>query len=312
MSRARISTCSITRSGGANNDTCRPMISSAVKPKRRSAALFQLVTVPSQELPSTPVNGVLVPGVTIPGGRQAILPGNAPWGPAINEFMPNDVSIPDAGLFGSFLNSNFLFNLALDAAKQNNLAKVLAEPTLTTLTGREAKFLSGGEFPIPVPGQNGQTTIEFKQFGVGVSFLPVVLSDGRINLNVNVDVSDLVDSTLVLSPFGSNTSFTVPRLQKRSASGVVELADGQTMGLAGLLNDNLKEVITKFPGLGSLPVLGALFRSQQYQKGQTELVILVTPHLAKPIARGSVTLPTDKFQEPTDSDFYIWGRTEHH
>jgi len=274
-------------------------------------ATFPQVVFPSQTLPGTVVNGVLVPGVTIPGGRQAILPGDAPWGPAINEFMPNAASIPESGLFGSFLNSNFIFNLAIDAAKENNLAKILAEPTLTTLTGREAKFLSGGEFPIPVPGQNGQTTVEFKQFGVGVTFLPVVLSDGRINLNVNVSVSDLVESTLVLTPVGSTQSFAVPRLVERSASGVVELADGQTMGLAGLLNDNLNEVVKKFPGLGSLPILGALFRSQQYQKGQTELVILVTPHLAKPVARGSVTLPTDKFKEPSDSDFYIWGRTEH-
>jgi pilus assembly protein CpaC len=239
------------------------------------------------------------------------LEGLSPWGPAVDEFAPTDMTIANQGLFGTFVDSNFLFNLAVDAAKENGLAKVLAEPTLTTLTGQEATFLSGGRFPIPVSdGVNG-TTIQFEQFGVQLKFLPVVLSDGRINLKVNVSVSELVDTgSLVLRGAGVSSSTFVPSLRERSASATVELGDGQSMGLAGLLDDNLRELVTKFPGLGDIPIIGALFRSTQFQKGQTELVILVTPHLAKPLAPGSVTLPTDKFVEPTDAQFYWQGKIE--
>jgi pilus assembly protein CpaC len=245
------------------------------------------------------------------GVRLPAVDGVYPWGPAIDEFAPNPLTIANQGLFGTFVNGNFLFNLALDAAKEKGLAKVLAEPTLTTLTGQEAEFLSGGQFPIPVSNGLNGVTVEFKKFGVGLKFLPVVLSDGRINLKINVSVSELVDTgSLVLQAEGASLRTFVPSLKERSASATVELGDGQSMGLAGLLDDNLRELVTKFPGLGSVPVLGALFRSQQYQKGQTELVILVTPHLAKPVAPGSVTLPTDKFVEPSDSDFYVWGRIE--
>lgn len=243
--------------------------------------------------------------------RLPALPGNAPWGPAIDEFAPNDMTIVNQGLFGTFIDSDFLFNLAVDAAKEKGLAKILAEPTLTTLTGQEAEFLSGGQFPIPISNGLNGVTIEFKKFGVGLKFLPVVLSDNRINLKVNVSVSELVDTaSLVLQTQGSSLRTFVPSLRERSASATVELGDGQSMGLAGLLDDNLRELVTKFPGLGDIPIIGALFRSNQFQKGQTELVILVTPHLAKPVAPGSVTLPTDKFNEPSDAEFYWQGKIE--
>jgi pilus assembly protein CpaC len=153
--------------------------------------------------------------------------------------------------------------------------------------------------------------VEFKKFGVGLKFLPVVLSDNRINLKINVSVSELVDTaSLILQSDDVSRQTFVPSLRERSASATVELGDGQSMGLAGLLDDNLRELVTKFPGLGDIPVLGALFRSNQFQKGQTELVIMVTPRLAKPVAPGSVTLPTDKFVEPTDAEFYWKGQIE--
>lgn len=244
------------------------------------------------------VNG----GITFDNGRIPINPGS---------FSPDPLSIVNQGLFGTFIDDDFLFNLAIDAAKEKGLAKVLAEPTLTTLTGQEAEFLSGGQFPIPVSNGLNGVTIEFKKFGVGLKFLPVVLSDGRINLKINVSVSELVDTaSLVLQSQGSSLRTFVPSLRERSASATVELGDGQSIGLAGLIDDNLRELVTKFPGLGSVPILGALFRSSQFQKGQTELVILITPHLAKPVAPGSVTLPTDKFVEPSDAEFYLLGRTE--
>lgn len=251
--------------------------------------------------------------IFVPGNvRLPALPDNVnPWGPAIDEFAPNPMTIVNQGLFGTFINDNFLFNLAVDAAKEKGLAKVLAEPTLTTLTGQEAEFLSGGQFPIPVSNGLNGVTIEFKKFGVGLKFLPVVLSDNRINLKVNVSVSELVDTaSLVLESEGASLRTFVPSLRERSASATVELGDGQSMGLAGLLDDNLRSLVTKFPGLGDIPILGALFRSNQFQKGQTELVIMVTPRLAKPVAPGSVTFPTDKFIEPSDAEFYWQGKIE--
>jgi len=220
--------------------------------------------------------------------------------------------VSDKGLFASYMGDDFLFNLALNAAKENGLAKILAEPTLTTLTGQEAEFLSGGEFPIPVPQEFGRTTIEYKDFGVGLKFLPTVLGDGVINLKVNISVSELnsTNSVIIDGGPGNSASFFVPALTKRSASATYELRDGQTIGVAGLLNENLREVINKFPGLGDLPILGNLFRSQQFIKGETELMILITPRLAKPIDPTKLTLPTDAFIEPSDADFYILGRME--
>jgi pilus assembly protein CpaC len=232
-------------------------------------------------------------------------------GPVIDEFAPDEVVLEDAGFFASYLSNDFLFNLFLDAAKENGLAKILAEPTLTTQSGQEAEFLSGGEFPIPVPQGLDTITIEFKEFGVGVRFLPVVLDSGQINLKINVSVSDLVSTNAVtFQPVQVDTGFLVPSLTKRSASATVELADGQTIGIAGLINDNLREVVTKFPGLGNLPILGHLFSSQSFNKGETELVILVTPHLAKPLPKDDIRLPTDNFIEPTDAEFYFLGHME--
>jgi pilus assembly protein CpaC len=242
---------------------------------------------------------------------SATLPNLTRWGPPVADFLPNPMSIADQGLFGSFLDKNFMFNLALDAALQQGLAKILAEPNLTTETGQQAKFLSGGEFPIPVVGTLGTTGIEYKDFGVELDFIPVVLSNGHINLKLSISVSELVQTTsLGVSVTAASSTFVIPSLTVRSASGTVELRDGQTIGLAGLLNDSLTQAVTKFPGLGDLPVLGALFSSRSFQKGDTELVILVTPHLAKPVAKEQVKLPTDSFVEPNDLDFYLWGHME--
>lgn len=249
------------------------------------------------------VDGLRVP--VLPGG------GGATTGPVVDEFAPSDLVIQDKGLFASYLSNSFAMNLLIDAAKQNGLAKILAEPTLTTLTGQEATFLSGGEFPIPVPRSVDNVTIEFKEFGIGLRMLPVVLGEGRINVKIDVSVSELSNATsVVLNPGRTSSTFVIPALTKRSASGTVELADGQTIGLAGLINDNMRSMVKKFPGLGSLPVLGSLFRSQDFLKGQTELVILVTPRLAKPIDPRKVPLPTDAYRDPSDAEFYLMGRQQ--
>ncbi|MFA5940818.1 MAG: type II and III secretion system protein family protein [Sinimarinibacterium sp.] len=234
-------------------------------------------------------------------------------GPVLDEFAPTTPLIDSTGLFLSYLSGETYLQAVLDISKQNGLAKILSEPTLTTLTGQEAQFLSGGEFPIPVPqgGSTGGTTIEFKEFGVGLRFVPIVLDSGRINLTLNVSVSEISgDNNVVLRSTGTTNTFFIPSLTKRSASGTIELADGQSMGVAGLINDNLRSFVSKLPGLGDLPLIGLLFRSQEYVSGQTELVIFVTPHLAKPIAADQISLPTDSFVPPGDLEFYLLGRTD--
>jgi len=237
--------------------------------------------------------------------------GGSPMGPVFSQFVPNVPSIASQGLFGGIVHGNFVGQLVLDAALEQGLARILAEPTVTTLNGQEAQFLSGGSFPIPVPEQNGTIGVEYKDFGVKLVFQPLILETGRINLKLNVSVSQLVSTnSLVVAPITSSKVFAVPALSERRALSTVELSDGQTIGIAGLMNENMNNAVTKFPGLGDIPVLGQLFRSSSFQKGQTELVIFVTPTLAKPIRPEDVHLPTDGQIDPSNVDFFLRGRME--
>jgi pilus assembly protein CpaC len=234
-----------------------------------------------------------------------------PIGPVFDEFMPNPAAISNTGLFASFLSSDFLANVVLDAYQTRGLAKILAEPTLTTLSGQDAQFLSGGSFPIPVSQEGGTIGIEFKDFGVKLSFTPLILDRSRINLKLNVSVSELSNTnSIALEPTGTSAVFTIPSLTERRALSTVELSDGQTIGIAGLMNENMRSAITKFPGLGDIPILGHLFRSQSFQKGATELVILVTPRLAKPIKPADIKLPTDAVTDPSNAEFFLGGKIE--
>jgi len=237
--------------------------------------------------------------------------GGSPMGPVFSQFVPSIPSIGTAGLFGGLIHGNFVGQLVLDAALEQGLARILAEPTVTTLNGQEAQFLSGGSYPIPVPEQNGTIGIEYKDFGVKLVFQPLILETGRINLKLNVSVSQLVSTnSLVVAPITSSKVFAVPALSERRALSTVELSDGQTIGIAGLMDENMNNAVTKFPGLGDIPVLGQLFRSSSFQKGQTELVIFVTPTLAKPIRPSDVHLPTEGQIDPSNVDFYLRGRME--
>jgi len=226
----------------------------------------------------------------------------------------NQHSFNAGALFLQAISGEFMFNLTIDAANDQQLAKILAQPTLTTLSGQPATFISGGEFPIPVPQSgisNGTITIQFKEFGISLKFVPVVLDSGRINLNMHVSVSELSEDAAVIAQAGNTSSqFSIPSLTKREASSTLELADGQTMSIAGLISDKLRENVNKFPGLGDIPGLGALFRSSAFLNQQTELVIFVTPRLAKPVLAKNAQLPTDSFAPPDDVDFYVLGRTE--
>ncbi|MGQ0592864.1 MAG: type II and III secretion system protein family protein [Gammaproteobacteria bacterium] len=232
-------------------------------------------------------------------------------GPAIAELQRATPTIDGKGVFLSYLSGEYLFEAALTLSRQKGLGKLLAEPTLTTITGQEAEFLSGGEFPVPVPSDLGEVTIVFKEFGVGVKFLPLVLDSGRISLKLNVSVSELSrDNAVIVGVAQAQSQFIIPSLNKRSAGSSVELADGQTIGIAGLINESTREFIDKIPGLGDVPVIGQLFRSQEFRSGLTELVIFVTPRLARPIQPQQVKLPTDSFVPPSDLEFYLLGRSE--
>lgn len=208
-----------------------------------------------------------------------------------------------------FLSSDTTWTVFIDALKEAGLLKVLAEPTLITLSGKTANFLAGGEFPIPVPqsvAAGGTTiTIEYKPFGVGLNFTPTVLSNKKINMVVAPEISDL-DFSNALTASG----FVVPAITTRRVSTVIELADGQSFAIAGLLKDDVREIVSKFPLLGDIPILGALFRSSTFRKNETELIVIVTPHLVKPVDMAKQTLPTDQYIEPDDFDFYLLGNLE--
>jgi pilus assembly protein CpaC len=213
---------------------------------------------------------------------------------------------PTLTALGGWTAAGTLWTVFLDLLKQNNLGRVLAEPNLVTTSGQKASFMAGGEFPIPVPqsgiGGAATITIEWKKFGVQLDFTPTVLDNNKIAVRVHPIVSEL-DYTLGLQ----TASYTVPGLRTREMNTHVEVGDGQTFSIAGLLSDSTRNIINKFPVLGDLPVLGVLFRSTSYQKNETELVALVTPHLVKPMAPGEARLPTDKWIDPSDVDVYLLG-----
>ncbi len=190
----------------------------------------------------------------------------------------------------------------VDALKGEGLLKVLAEPTLTTLSGQMASFNAGGEIPIPEASGLGTTSITYKKFGVGLNFTPTVMSDGKISLQVAPRVSELDFSNAVTS-----NGFLVPAFAEREVSTVVQLADGQSFAIAGLLSEDVTEQVNKFPVLGDIPILGALFRSSQFKRNETELVVIVTPHLVKPLNMSSQSLPTDFYGDPGDFKFYLLG-----
>ncbi len=226
------------------------------------------------------------------------------------EGFPSHPVIVSDKIFGilRFTGHDTSWTVFIDALKEEGLLKVLAEPTLITLSGKTAYFLAGGEFPIPVPQASGVSTtitVDYKSFGVGLNFTPTVLSSKKINMQVAPEVSDL-DFTNAITVSG----FTIPALTTRRVSTMIELADGQSFAIAGLLRDEIREIISKFPLLGDIPVLGALFRSSSFQKSDTELIVIVTPHLVKPLDMAQQTLPTDQFIEPDDFEFYLKGDLE--
>lgn len=207
---------------------------------------------------------------------------------------------PSVNALYRFSAQGITYTALIDALQEDGMAKVLAKPTLVALSGQSASFLAGGEFPVPVPQGLGTVAIEYKDFGVKLNFTPVVLSDNRISINVAPKVSELDFTTAVRF-----SGFVIPGLTSRGASTTVELGDGQSFAIAGLLNENIRDSISKYPFLGDIPVLGMLFRSRSFQKNETELVIIVTPRLVKPLDVAAQSLPTDFYSEPDNYDIYL-------
>jgi pilus assembly protein CpaC len=202
---------------------------------------------------------------------------------------------------GHFLGLDILSSL--DLAQTDGLATTLAEPNLTALSGETASFLAGGEFPIPVEQGNNAISVEYKQYGVGLAFTPIVLADGRISMRVRPEVSELSDAgSLKLS------STVVPSLVTRRAETTVELGSGQSFMIAGLLQNKNSNNVSKAPFLGDLPILGMLFRSTKFQRDETELVIVVTPYLVRPVSR-QMASPTDGYRAPTDPQMILEGQS---
>ncbi|MCB1437620.1 MAG: type II and III secretion system protein family protein [Rhodobiaceae bacterium] len=193
--------------------------------------------------------------------------------------------------------------------EENGVLRTLAEPTLTAISGESASFLAGGEFPIPVAADGGDITIEFKPFGVGLAFTPVVLSEGRISLRIKTEVSEITtDGAFGLNFGNANASLTIPGLKVRRAETTVELPSGGSLVMAGLLQESTKHNINGVPGAKDMPVLGALFRSRDFQNDETELVVIVTPYTVEPAARNKLALPTDNFKTPSDHTTNLMGR----
>ncbi|MCJ2188171.1 type II and III secretion system protein family protein [Novosphingobium beihaiensis] len=208
-------------------------------------------------------------------------------------------SVAQAGTGTTLGMAGHLFGLdilgALNAGETVGLVSTLAQPNLTTLSGETADFLAGGEYPIPISQGLGSTSVEYKKYGVSLSYTPTVLANGRISMRVRPEVSELSSQGAV-----NLNGYEVPALTVRRTETTIELGSGQSFMIAGLLSNNTSNTIQKMPGAGDLPILGSLFRSTSYRRGETELVIVVTPYLVNPVNSSQITLPTDGFNSPNE------------
>jgi pilus assembly protein CpaC len=210
---------------------------------------------------------------------------------------------------GRVVSGNFAFTEALDALEQKGAVKILAEPNLVAMSGDTANFLAGGEFPIPVAQSTSSgvptVTVEFKPFGISLAFTPTVIDGDLINLIVAPEVSQIDKNNAV-----TFSGFTIPGIQTRRAKTTVELRDGQSFAIAGLLSSNFTDTMRGIPGLMDIPIFGALARSSDYERNETELVIIITPKLVQPASAGTLVAPTDSFVPPSDAAIFLMGKTE--
>jgi pilus assembly protein CpaC len=250
-----------------------------------------IVNIGDQAVASGSSSGVTLPVTNAMTDAAGVLSGTAPFGFAVGELLGNS--------------QNSLW-VSINALEQKGLARSLAEPNLVALSGDTASFLAGGSIPIPQVSATGTPSFAYQDYGVGLSFTPTVLNDGLINLVVKPEVSE-IDQSVTVTIAGA----TVPGLTKRRASTTLELRDGQSFMLGGLLQNNNSTAQSQLPWAGNLPVLGALFRSSQYQKSETDLIIVVTPHVVHPLRPTDVVrTPFDNTLPGNDVDFFLMGSAE--
>ncbi|WP_425603435.1 type II and III secretion system protein family protein [Ruixingdingia sedimenti] len=243
---------------------------------------------------SNTVGGIIGTGsFTTPGSVGSTLDGG--------NFPQNPSASGGVGL--GFSAGSLEFAVLLEALESKGVVRTLAEPNLTALSGQEAKFLAGGEYPIPVRDTDGGIGIEYKPFGVELNFVPRVVDGDGINLTINAAVS-AIDTTITVQ----NAGFTINAFKRRETSTTVEMRDGESFAIAGLLQDDFRNLKGQVPWLGEVPILGALFRSSEYQRAQSELVIIVTPHLVTPTRGEALALPTDRVRLPSEKEFFLFGK----
>jgi pilus assembly protein CpaC len=231
---------------------------------------------------------------------QTVGPNGLPIGSTAYTFN-NPASTTTLGAAGRLLGMDILSTLNL--GETTGQVTTLAEPTLVALSGETATFLAGGEFPVPIPQSLGTVTIEYKQFGVGLAFSPTVLEDGRISIRVRPEVSELSSSGSVRF-----NGFEIPALTTRRVETTVELGSGQSFMIGGLLRNHNNNSIDRAPFLGNIPIIGALFRSTRYRREETELVIVITPYLVRPVSANQIALPTDGHRNPDEAQRLLIGQ----
>lgn len=221
---------------------------------------------------------------------------------------PGEPIVLNAGTQGAF---QFGFgvgglgvNMLLEALESKGVVRTLAEPNLTALSGQEASFLAGGEYPLPVSNGDNEIAVTYKPFGVELTFTPTVLADDVINLQLNAAVSGLDESVSY-----NNGGFSINAFRRRETSTTVEMRDGESFAIAGLIEDDFQDNIGSVPWLGDIPVLGALFRSTEYQRSQSELVIIITAHLVTPTRGEALAVPTDRIRPPSEQELFLFGNT---
>ncbi len=229
------------------------------------------------------------------------------------DIIPNEFTNPveplknflteTTGLAGGLPIGNLDINFLVDALEEEGVISVLAEPNLTTLSGEEASFLAGGEYPIPVFRDRG-FSIQYKEYGVALNFTPVVLDSGRINIHLKPEVSQLTSAGAIVVE-----GLNIPALSTRRLETTVELGSGQSFAVAGLIQNNGIHDLTKFPWLADIPVIGALFRSSQFRRQESELVVIITPYIVEPNSDDKMRLPTDNFRYPSDKERYLDGQS---
>lgn len=241
--------------------------------------------------------GINLSGALSIGSMTTGLISNPPLGGASNVVSPNAFSLSGAG-------PGIAIDATLTALERRGALRTLASPTLTAISGGEATFLAGGEYPVPVGFEDNKVIFEFKEFGVNLKFSPVVHSDGMISLDVETSVSE----TTTEGGFNAGGGITIPAIRNREAKTSVQMRSGETLAIAGLIEDKVRQQFNTLPGIGNIPILGALFRSRDFVRSQTELLILVTPIMAHP--GGAVRLPTDKMNFSGDAEAIFLGHMQ--